>query len=159
MITRRSSIPCASRSLRACHFRFAGEATNGAEAVAKVRELHPDLIILDLSMPVINGFEAAREINKIQPEIPILLYTLTDLPEVRKEAAASGIRAVVSKEAGIGFLLEVMESALGNRRRTDDSNVTPTPIPAPSASAETVSAICETQLGPNVDHTNGLKAS
>ena len=53
-----------------------GEAVDGPDAIQKSRELHPDLIILDFLMPRANGLEAAREINKADPRVPILLCTI-----------------------------------------------------------------------------------
>ena len=57
-------------------FEICAEAVNGQEAVAKAREFHPDLVILDLGMPVMNGLEAARELKRILPLVPIILFTL-----------------------------------------------------------------------------------
>ncbi len=93
-------------------FEVCGTAFNGSEAVIKARDLHPDVIILDLAMPVMNGIDAAREISRMQPETPILLYTMSDLPQVRREAARVGIREVVGKSAGPQVLLDAVERAL-----------------------------------------------
>jgi DNA-binding NarL/FixJ family response regulator len=90
-------------------FRICGAALNGSEAVVKARELRPDVIILDLAMPVMNGLEAAREIARFQPHIPILLYTMSDLPQVRSEAASAGVREVVGKSSAPHVLLEAVE--------------------------------------------------
>jgi chemotaxis response regulator CheB len=56
-------------------FEVCGEAENGREAVAKARELHPDLIVLDLSMPVMNGLDAARELKRLMPTVPLIMYS------------------------------------------------------------------------------------
>jgi YesN/AraC family two-component response regulator len=53
-------------------FELCGEATNGKEAIDKALELHPDLIVLDLSMPVMNGLDAARELKQLMPTVPLL---------------------------------------------------------------------------------------
>ena len=53
-------------------FEPCGEAENGKEAIAKALELHPDLIVLDLSMPVMNGLDAARELKRLMPTVPPL---------------------------------------------------------------------------------------
>jgi DNA-binding NarL/FixJ family response regulator len=86
-----------------------GEATDGREAVAKVSELHPDLIIMDFKMPAADGIEAAREISAAAPSIPIVMYTL-----YRKDAAAKevGVRSVVSKQDGLLHLLEAIDAEL-----------------------------------------------
>ncbi len=78
-------------------FEMCSEAVNGADAVAKARQCSPDLIILDLSMPVMNGLAAARIIHREMPGIPIILYTLYAQAIQQSEAAAAGIRRVVPK--------------------------------------------------------------
>jgi two-component system, NarL family, response regulator len=78
-------------------FEMCSEAMNGADAVAKARESHPDLIILDLSMPVMNGIEAARIMHREMPNVPIILYTLYAQAIQQAEATAAGIRRVVPK--------------------------------------------------------------
>src|SRR5580704_15151088 len=66
-------------------WEICGDAANGREAIAKVRELSPDVIILDLSMPVMNGFEAAVEIRRIAPSIKIILFTVHEIPAIAHE--------------------------------------------------------------------------
>ncbi len=61
---------------------------NGQEAVLKALELKPDLILLDLAMPAMDGLHAAREIGKVLPAIPIVVYTLHDSSWVRLEAGS-----------------------------------------------------------------------
>jgi YesN/AraC family two-component response regulator len=55
-------------------FEVCGEGENGREAIAKARELHPDLIVLDLSMPVMNGLDAARELKRLMPTVLLIMY-------------------------------------------------------------------------------------
>jgi CheY-like chemotaxis protein len=78
-------------------FEMCAEAVDGADAVSKAREFRPDLIILDLSMPVMNGLAAARIIHREFPGIPIILYTLYAQAIQQDEASAAGIRRVVPK--------------------------------------------------------------
>jgi chemotaxis response regulator CheB len=52
-----------------------GEAENGKEAIEKAQELRPDLIVLDLSMPVMNGFDAARVLKRLMPAVPLIMYS------------------------------------------------------------------------------------
>ena len=59
---------------READFEICGEAENGKEAIAKARELHPDLIVLDLSMPVMNGLDAARELKRLMPTVLLIMY-------------------------------------------------------------------------------------
>ena len=79
-----------------------GEAENGKIAVALVEELRPHLVILDLSMPVMNGLEAAREISRIAPSTPMIMFTMHGVDAVRRDAERVGIRHVFSKESGFG---------------------------------------------------------
>src|ERR1019366_3104708 len=73
------------------------DAENGQEAVAKAQELKPNLIILDLVMPVMDGLSAARQISKLLPETPLLMYTMHWSRQVELEAQKIGVRKVVSK--------------------------------------------------------------
>src|SRR6266545_4935646 len=56
-------------------FQVCGEAADGREGVEKAQKLHPDLIILDLSMPVMNGIDAARILHRILPSVPLILFS------------------------------------------------------------------------------------
>jgi two-component system, NarL family, nitrate/nitrite response regulator NarL len=78
-------------------FHVVGEAEHGREAVEKAPKLRPDLVILDLSMPVMNGLEAAPLLIQILPRVWLILFTSHDLPEVYRMSKAAGIHAVVSK--------------------------------------------------------------
>jgi|ERR1700721_49129 CheY-like chemotaxis protein len=78
-------------------FEVCGEAVNGVEAVAKAKELQPDLVILDLGMPVMNGLEAARALKNILPVVPIILFTLHGSMISDEQAARSGVDLVVAK--------------------------------------------------------------
>jgi len=64
------------RSLESCGFTVCGEALNGLEAIGKAAELQPDLVILDLSMPGLNGVEVASTLQRLLPKVPIVLFTL-----------------------------------------------------------------------------------
>lgn len=79
-----------------------GEAENGKIAVALVEELRPHLVILDLAMPVMNGLDAAREISRITPGVPMIMFTMHNLDALRKDAQRVGIERVFSKENGFG---------------------------------------------------------
>jgi DNA-binding NarL/FixJ family response regulator len=78
-----------------------GEAENGKVAVEKVQELRPDVVILDLQMPVMNGLEAAREIATIAPLTPMVVLTLHAHEELVNKAKAAGITEVLSKADAI----------------------------------------------------------
>jgi two-component system, chemotaxis family, chemotaxis protein CheY len=86
-------------------FRFYGEAENGAEGIEVVKQLKPDLAVLDLSMPVMNGLQAALELRKLFPEMAIILFSLYGEGALRNEALRSGVDAVVSKDEDIPVLI------------------------------------------------------
>lgn len=85
-----------------------GEAENGREGVDQAVKNHPDLIVLDLSMPVMNGFQAARELRRLLPNVPILMFTTFNSGYVEKEALAAGVWGVYSKSAGTDSLYRAM---------------------------------------------------
>jgi DNA-binding NarL/FixJ family response regulator len=74
-----------------------GEASNGIEAVTNAVQLRPDLVILDLTMPVMGGLEAARELRKILPDIPVLVYSMHESDQLIQESKRVGVRGYVSK--------------------------------------------------------------
>jgi len=94
-------------------WQVCGEAANGREAVQKSAELNPDLIILDLAMPVMNGLQAAREISSASPGVPILMYTNYALAPLALEARKYGVRQVVSKGDSMDELFSAVETLLG----------------------------------------------
>ena len=79
-------------------WQICGEAEDGAAAAALVEQLHPDLLILDFSMPVMNGLVAAWKILSISPRIGIVLFTAHASEPLLTEAKSIGIRAVVPKD-------------------------------------------------------------
>ena len=75
------------------------EAVNGRDAITKTQDLAPDILILDLFMPVMDGLQAARAIAKLLPDLPILLCTSADLsPALVSMAQHCGIQGTVSKD-------------------------------------------------------------
>jgi DNA-binding NarL/FixJ family response regulator len=74
-----------------------GEAENGKIAVQKVQELRPDIVLLDLQMPVMNGIEAARQIQKIAPNTGMVMFTMHSSKQLFSEAKAVGVSDVISK--------------------------------------------------------------
>lgn len=92
-------------------WRVCDEARNGQDAVDKFRKIHPDVIVLDFQMPGMNGLDAARIINHLSPEIPILMVTLYLSKQLAEEARKAGVRGACPKTDvkavvdGIGALL------------------------------------------------------
>ena len=89
-----------------------GEAGDANEAIAKAKELHPDVIIMDYKMPGSDGLVAAEEIFKAFPDIPIVMLTLFKTDELEHAADLMGIRYVVGKEEGVPTLLSAIENEL-----------------------------------------------
>lgn len=94
---------------RNSQWEVCGEAENGEEAIAKVRELRPDLIVLDISMPVMNGIEAAREIRRIAPAIKIVILSMYESTQIEVEARQAGADAVVKKREAATSLIKAVE--------------------------------------------------
>jgi len=94
-------------------WQVCGEAENGEVAVRMVSELHPDLVLLDLAMPVMNGLEAARRIASLSPHPVMLMFTMQYSGQLLREAEAAGIAKVLSKtDVGINHLLASMKTLL-----------------------------------------------
>jgi two-component system, NarL family, nitrate/nitrite response regulator NarL len=89
------------------------EATDGLDAIQRAREVKPDLIVLDLSMPLMNGLEAAAILHDMLPKVPIILFTLHKDVVSEKRARAVGIHAVVSKMDQIDVLLQEILNFVG----------------------------------------------
>lgn len=88
-----------------------GEASNGRDALEKVQLMKPDLIVLDFLMPGMDGLQTAREIGKLVPSVPILMFTMHLSKQLVEEARNVGIRGAVPKSdasriiAGVEALL------------------------------------------------------
>jgi len=93
-------------------FNVCGEAENGKEAVDKAQELHPDLILLDLTMPVMNGLEATRVLKRMLPEVPVIMYSAFGDSSTENAARSAGACALVSKSENISVLLGTARDAL-----------------------------------------------
>ena len=85
------------------------EATNGKEAVEKALEWEPDLILLDIRLPVLSGFEAARILKQHDPDVPILFCSIYDAPDVLQEARLTG-DGFILKEKMVEMLPNAIEA-------------------------------------------------
>jgi len=99
-----------SRGLDVC-----GEAANGLEALEMATQLRPDLVILDITMPVLDGFTAAREITKRLPGVGILLLSMHESASMVNVAKSSGARGYVAKSEGIARLVKAVDAIAHNQ--------------------------------------------
>jgi DNA-binding NarL/FixJ family response regulator len=99
-----------------------GEASNGFEAVERAKALRPDLILLDLAMPEMNGVEAASVLKKLMPNTFIIVFTLYSEDIGRSLTAAAGVDMVLPKPEGMKALGETVEYLAANELGTGDSH-------------------------------------
>lgn len=120
-----------------------GEAVNGRNAVLMAHDLKPDLIIMDFSMPMLDGLQASKEILRAMPEVPIIVFTFHLTPQLNLEASRIGIRKVVSKSDGASALRSAVEALL------DDGNAPVGPIEVPADPlVDSRAAAVDQPLGP-----------
>src|ERR1700692_2589590 len=91
-----------------------GEASNGQEAIDKAQELKPDLIIVDITMPVVNGIDAAEAIRKTMPHVPILFLSMHQGRQIIAEAKRIGVRGYVRRSDAAATLLNAVDARLRN---------------------------------------------
>jgi len=101
------SVLRARKNLQVC-----GEASNGQEAVLKALSLNPDLILMDVTMPVLDGLSATRQIKETLPQIPIIILSVHDGPEMIHAAQAAGAQGFVTKSAVAPALLKAVDAVL-----------------------------------------------
>lgn len=87
-------------------FDVCGVAENGQEAIEEAARLHPDLIVLDLSMPVMNGLDAARILKRLIPSVPLIMYSACEDRSSERRARSIGISELVSKSERFSVLLD-----------------------------------------------------
>lgn len=104
------------RSLEDDGWAICGEAADGLEALEKIERLTPDLVILDFSMPRMNGLETAKAIKSLLPTITMIMFTAHKAAIPGESIHSAGIRAICAKEDGPTPLLEeirkVFDSAI-----------------------------------------------
>jgi CheY-like chemotaxis protein len=94
-------------------WRICGEAKNGQEAIRQFRKLRPDVVILDFTMPDLSGIDVAARLSKIDPLVPLILFTISEVEQLHDAASGAGIYAVVSK-ARAWDLIGTIESAIAH---------------------------------------------
>jgi DNA-binding NarL/FixJ family response regulator len=96
-------------------FEIVGEAADGREAVALVEELKPDIVILDISMPLLNGLEATRQILKMRPRTKVLILTMHESDSLVREILDVGARGYILKTDVGNDLVAAVESLHRNK--------------------------------------------
>jgi DNA-binding NarL/FixJ family response regulator len=100
-------------ALTAAGWEVCADVMNGKDAVEKTAELKPDLIILDVSMPVMGGLDAARLIRKADPNAKIVIFTMHESQQIKDEISRIGAQGHAVKSAPMKQLLETIKSVLG----------------------------------------------
>jgi DNA-binding NarL/FixJ family response regulator len=92
-------------------FEVAGEAGGGVAACSEAAQLHPDVVLMDLSMPDLSGIDAMRVIHEKKPDLPVVILTAHADPGVEKEARAAGASGFLAKGIGLDDLVFVLHEA------------------------------------------------
>jgi len=101
--------------------QIVGEASDGLEAVQKAEELKPELVVLDIALPKLNGIEAARKIRIVSPESKIMFLTGNDFPQTASEAFQAGADAYVVKRDAENELVAALEAVFLGKRYVSKS--------------------------------------
>jgi two-component system, chemotaxis family, chemotaxis protein CheY len=95
-------------------FRACAQAVDGKQGIELAKEIHPDVISLDLSMPVMNGLEAASKLRRIFPTTPIILFSLYAETLSARDASNAGVSVVLSKTAPLSVLIDKAHELMGD---------------------------------------------
>jgi DNA-binding NarL/FixJ family response regulator len=95
-------------------FEVCAEAANGLEAVHLAKETKPDLVVLDITMPEMNGLDAARRIRSLLPETPILILSVHKGKQLMEEARKIGVKGYVTKGEAVQKLVQAVDAVLQN---------------------------------------------
>lgn len=95
-------------------FKTCVEAENGKEGIEAARQIRPDVIILDLSMPFMNGLEAASKLRQILPKTPIILFSLYGDSVSKTQASQAGVSLVLLKTAPLPTLIDKAHELIGH---------------------------------------------
>jgi DNA-binding NarL/FixJ family response regulator len=101
---------------REARFQIIGQAYDGFEAIHKAEELQPDLILLDISLPKLNGIEAARQIRQLSPNSKIVFVSMNNCPETAEAALRTGAHGYVHKTRARSHLPAAIDAVLGGKQ-------------------------------------------
>jgi DNA-binding NarL/FixJ family response regulator len=93
-------------------FEVVGQAADGADAVALAKQVRPDVVVIDLKMPVLNGLDATRLVRDALPSTPVLVLTAFTGDELERAALAAGATAFVAKDANLEELRAALAAAV-----------------------------------------------
>ena len=93
-----------------------GEAVNGEEAVQKTIEMQPDLVVLDITMPVMNGLDAAKMIRSCSPDTPILIVSIHNIETMIEDAKRIGVQGFVAKAQASELLVDAIQSIMQHQK-------------------------------------------
>jgi two-component system nitrate/nitrite response regulator NarL len=111
------------------NFEICGEASNGEEAVQQARQLDPDLVVLDVTMPILDGISAAKRIRKLKPSTPILILSMHEGREMVRAAKLAGAQAFVTKSDVSSNLLKAVDAVLEGHTFFFSSSSGTNPVP------------------------------
>ena len=96
-------------------WEICGEASTGREAVAKAEKLAPDIVIMDIGMPELNGLDAARQIKKLHPQVEVLIFTANETEEIVRQVFQAGARGYLLKAEASKHLMPALEMLCKHR--------------------------------------------
>lgn len=102
-------------ALKAAGFEVCGEAVNGADAIEKTKALQPDLITLNLSMPIMGGLDAIPQIVKSAPATKIVVFSVDEADSLQQEARRRGAHGYVSKCSPVSALIDEVNQLLDSQ--------------------------------------------
>ena len=112
--------PIVRQGLRSClasckHLEVVGEAANGKEAIAKTNALMPDVVLMDLEMPTLDGLAATNVLAREQPQVKVLIVSMHQDAKYLKRLIEAGARGYISKEASTAQLIQAIEAVAGGK--------------------------------------------
>jgi len=134
--------------------RIIGQVSDGMEAVRQAQELQPELILLDIGLPTINGIEAARRIRQVSPGSKILFLSENRSSDIVEEALSTGARGYVVKSDAAGELLSAIKAVLEGKRFISVRLASCDTEPADLKSAEGTSRDTVVAVAPRLDANN-----